>query len=87
MTPHEHGPGCRELASRLSEYLDQEVDPAVCAEIEGHLDDCPPCRDFLESIRRTVHLVREVPEPAALPDDVKRRIVEAYRRAQETRGS
>lgn len=87
MTPHDHGPGCRDLAARLSEYLDQEVDPDVCAEIEGHLDDCPPCRDFLQSLRRTVHLVRETPAPEVLPDDVKRRIVDAYRRAQENRGS
>lgn len=86
MTPHEHGPGCRDLAARLSEYLDQEVDPEVCADIEDHLDDCPPCRDFLESLRRTVGLVRSVPVDDPIPDDVKRRIVDAYRRVRDERG-
>lgn len=87
MSAHEHGPGCRDLAARLSEYLDHEIDPGACAEIEGHLDDCPPCRDFLESLRRTVGLVREgAPSAESIPDDVKKRIVEAYRRVRSERG-
>jgi mycothiol system anti-sigma-R factor len=87
MSAHEHGPGCRDLAARLSEYLDQEIDPGACAEIEEHLDDCPPCRDFLESLRRTVGLVREAASSAeAIPEDVKKRIVEAYRRVRSERG-
>lgn len=86
MSAHEHGAGCRDLAARLSEYLDHEIDPGACAEIEGHLDDCPPCRDFLESLRRTVGLVREVPASESIPDDVKKRIVEAYRRVRSERG-
>jgi mycothiol system anti-sigma-R factor len=87
MSVHEHGPGCRDLAARLSEYLDHEIDPGACAEIEGHLDDCPPCRDFLESLRRTVGLVREAaPSAESIPDDVKKRILEAYRRVRSERG-
>lgn len=87
MSAHEHGPGCRDLAARLSEYLDHEIDPDACGAIEGHLDDCPPCRDFLESLRRTVGLVREVAPPLeSIPDDVKKRIVEAYRRVRSERG-
>lgn len=86
MNPHEHGPDCRDLAARLSEYLDQEVEPEVCADIEDHLDDCPPCRDFLESLRRTVGLVRETPPSESIPEDVKRRIVDAYRRVRDERG-
>lgn len=82
MKGHEHGAGCHELAARLSEYLDRELDPAVCAEIERHLGDCPPCRDFLESLRRTVGLVRTAPDRNALPEEIKRRIVEAYRKAE-----
>ena len=38
---HEHGSeACRELLARLSEYLDDELDEAACAEIESHMADC-----------------------------------------------
>jgi len=83
MSAHEHGPGCHELASRLSDYLDHDVDPALCAEIERHLDDCPPCRDFLESLRRTVGLLRGAPSSGVLPGELRRKIVEAYRKAEQ----
>ncbi len=87
MSAHEHGADCRDLAARLSEYLDHEIEPGACAEIEGHLEDCPPCRDFLESLRRTVGLVRETAISVELiPQDVKKRIVEAYRRVRSERG-
>lgn len=86
MSPHEHGPDCRDLAARLSEYLDREIDAETCAGIEVHLDDCPRCREFLESLRRTVGLVRSAPSGDSIPEDVKKRIVEAYRRVRDERG-
>ena len=54
---HEHDPRsrqCREIFQRLSEYMDGELNPDLCDRLEGHLDDCPPCVAFLESLRRTV---------------------------------
>jgi len=80
---HVHGgPECRELLGRLSEYLDGELDVSACEKIEEHMDDCPPCQAFLESLRRTVEHVRHA-EPAAIPDDVKREIVDAWRRIRK----
>jgi predicted anti-sigma-YlaC factor YlaD len=87
VTLHPHGSGCRDLAARLSEYLDEEGDAALCADIEAHLGDCPPCRDFLESLRRTVGWARGTPAAEEIPEDVKRRIVAAYRRVREERGT
>jgi RNA polymerase sigma-70 factor (ECF subfamily) len=84
---HPHRPGsprCRELFERLSEYLDGELESGICAETETHLEDCPPCRDFLESLRRTVGILNRLPaEP--VPDEIRRRIrdsVESFRRAR-----
>lgn len=78
------GPRCRELFDKLSELLDGELDQAICAEIEGHLGDCPPCQRFLESLRRTVLLVQELPVPV-LPEKIRRELVESVRRLREDR--
>jgi RNA polymerase sigma-70 factor (ECF subfamily) len=72
---HAHGTGrCRELVERLSEYLDGELDPGMCAEVEEHLGGCPPCEAFLESLRRTVALLRRMPDPP-MPEEVRRHLV------------
>ena len=66
-----HSEGCRELVERLSEYLDGELDVELCSSVEGHLDDCPPCRAFLKSLRRTVAHIETLPAPG-LPDEIRR---------------
>ena len=81
--PHVRGgPECRSLFERLSEYLDGEIDAEGCADLDAHLADCPPCREFLESLRRTVRLVQSDPS-AALPVEARRAVVDAWRKAQD----
>jgi predicted anti-sigma-YlaC factor YlaD len=84
---HEHG-DCKEIFAMLSEYLDAELDPATCGEIEEHLKDCAPCIEFLNSLKRTVRLCSCcVPEekPAPLTPEQKSRLLSAYRRSLAAR--
>lgn len=86
---HRHdpaSPGCRELFARLSEYLDGEMDAAACAEAETHLGDCPPCRRFLESLRRTVDLLHRDPGES-VPEEIRREVREAVGRLRRERSS
>ena len=66
-----HDQHCRELFARLSEYLDEELTPEARQEIEEHLCDCPPCVEFLGSLRRTVELCRQF-EPPGSPQPLSR---------------
>ena len=70
------------MFARLSEYLDEELDPEICTGIEDHMEDCPPCQAFLESLRRTVNLTRELPEHE-LPEGMARDFIDSYRKARE----
>jgi len=57
---------CKEIFDRLSEYIDRELDPNLCEEIEDHIKDCEPCVAFINTLRKTVELFnRELP-----PDDI-----------------
>jgi RNA polymerase sigma-70 factor (ECF subfamily) len=81
---------CREVFSLLSEYLNLELPPDACQEIEAHIAGCPPCVEFAESLRRTVDLCRhyepsEVPEP--LGQDAREKLLEAYQRMLSGRDS
>jgi len=50
---------CRKDFERLSEYLDGELDDAVCREIERHFRQCPECRECVDSMRKTIQLCKE----------------------------
>jgi anti-sigma factor (TIGR02949 family) len=72
MTDHNHQ-NCKALLGDLSEYIDGELPPELCAEIEKHLEGCENCRVVLNTTRRTIDLV-QVPTDENVPDDVRERL-------------
>lgn len=73
--PHADHP-CHDLARQLSAYLDGELPADLCRDLEQHLGDCPDCRVVLDTLGRTVQIVRSLdsaPEP--LPADVEARLL------------
>ena len=73
MTEHVHS-NCESLLGSLSEYIDGELSPELCQEIEKHLAGCENCRVVLNTTRRTIDLVQAPAEKAGLPDDVRERL-------------
>lgn len=45
----------------LSLYLDGQLDEATRSRVEAHIQSCAACRESLETLQQTVHLVRHVP--------------------------
>jgi anti-sigma factor RsiW len=78
---HHHG-DCRELFGLLSEYLDAELPSSTCQEIEAHLADCPPCMEFLKSLKKSIELSHgcETEErPTPLGPAERQALADAYR--------
>lgn len=77
---------CQELLRLLGDYVDGEVDPAVCEEFARHLDHCRPCRIVVDTVRKTVTLYRG-DEQYELPAEFRDRLHRTLReRWKETRG-
>lgn len=64
---------CQHLLDDLSDFLDGEASAEVCAEIERHLADCENCRVMVDTLRKTIILYHDLPQPA-LPQDAKARL-------------
>jgi anti-sigma factor RsiW len=65
------GISCREVVELVSDYLEGELDPAVRARLEIHLETCAPCTEYIEQMRATVRLAsvaghEQRPDAAAL---------------------
>ena len=50
---------CSRVFALLSEYLDRELPPADCEELQQHLNGCPECIEFVHSLQRSVQLCRQ----------------------------
>lgn len=64
-------------ARQLSAYLDGELPKPQLRLVERHLEECPPCRERLAGLRRTVASLRRLERlapPPALGEDVARRV-------------
>ena len=77
---------CQEFVDFLMAYIEEELPAGQRGTFEGHMDDCPPCRVYLDTYRQTVELGRGVcargEDP--LPDDVPEALVAAILAARKS---
>ncbi len=59
---------CRELKDKLSAYLDGELESALCAEIERHLQGCDDCRVMVDTLNKTITLYRHYGQASVPPE-------------------
>jgi anti-sigma factor RsiW len=72
---------CRQFVEDVTAYLDGALPEDVMALVEGHLADCPHCREYLRQMRQTVAMTRSLSEDDvdAMPADVRDRLLQAFR--------
>ena len=64
---------CRDHLGALSDYLEGDLHPELCAEIERHLAECGNCRVVVDTLRKTVMLYRTYGHEE-VPADAKARL-------------
>ena len=69
----EHCKDCQDTLEILSEYIDGDLDPCLCAEIEQHMAECGNCRIMVDTLRKTVILYRDYGHEE-VPADAKDRL-------------
>ena len=52
---------CPQVADRLSDYVEGDLDDRDRLLLEAHLADCPSCRQTLDELRLTISLLRKLP--------------------------
>jgi predicted anti-sigma-YlaC factor YlaD len=56
---------CLEVAKHVCGELDEHMNSAECRAIRKHLETCPNCTAYLDSLKKTVLIYRRVPNPRA----------------------
>lgn len=78
---------CKDVFARLSEYLDQELPDDLCERIEQHIAGCPPCVEFVDSLKKSVDACRDFQveeEPPPLSDAKRDELRQAYDRMRSS---
>ena len=50
---------CKAMFAELSDYLDEQLDDSLCAELEHHMEGCGPCQSFITSLEATIDYCRK----------------------------
>jgi RNA polymerase sigma-70 factor (ECF subfamily) len=69
---------CDELLAMLNDYVDGDITPGVCADLQKHLAGCNPCQVVVDNIRKTITLYK-AGEPYELPIEFRTRLHDALR--------
>jgi len=67
---------CKEAYRHICENLDQDINSPQCRQIKRHLEGCPNCRAYLETLRKTITLYRVAPAPE-LSSSVKKKLLKS----------
>ncbi len=59
---------CKELVELVTEYFEGTLPEHDQARFEAHLATCQGCRNYLQQMRQTIHLLGELTETTIAPE-------------------
>ena len=69
---------CRQLVELVTEYFEGALSQSERSRFEEHIMSCPPCRTYLEQMRKTIRLLGNLPEESVAPE-AEETLVAAFR--------
>ena len=64
---------CDDVLNHICEELDTKLTSAKCRELKRHLEQCPNCTAYLDSLRKTITLYSSTPNPR-LPQKARKQL-------------
>lgn len=56
---------CKDVFNYICDKLDADLNSPKCRSIKKHIDDCPNCITYLDSLKKTILLYKVYPEVKA----------------------
>jgi anti-sigma factor (TIGR02949 family) len=69
---HKHE--CNHFLPGISDYLDGELSPELCSELEQHMAVCEKCRIVVDTTRKTIEIFQTTADSQKAPNAVKERL-------------
>jgi anti-sigma factor (TIGR02949 family) len=65
---------CQEYLQQISDYIDGDLRPELCAKLEKHMSGCTNCTVVVNTLKRTIELYQVEEDSTDLPEDAKKRL-------------
>ncbi|MGA9396806.1 MAG: zf-HC2 domain-containing protein, partial [Anaerolineaceae bacterium] len=69
-----HRHECQKYLPGLSDYIDGDLSPELCAELERHMAGCERCRIVVNTTRKTIELYQTSSKQEKIPAEVRERL-------------
>lgn len=66
-------PDCKDVMQHICESLGEDLNSEKCVAIRHHLDNCPNCKSYFESVKITINLYKDY--NAELPDEAHKKLM------------
>ncbi|MCG5054704.1 MAG: sigma-70 family RNA polymerase sigma factor [Myxococcales bacterium] len=73
------GPACPDVVALFSRFLEDEISPSTCTDMQRHLQGCARCSALCDSLKQTLALCRTSPAEAQVPAEVQASVKTALR--------
>ena len=73
-----NGLACKEVVELVSDYLEGVLLPEKRAALEEHLVGCPGCKNYIEQVRLTIGMLRNLAQEPAFPE-TKEELLQVFR--------
>ena len=70
---------CKQFLQELNDFLDETLDPAIRAELQRHVTECPNCWVVYNTTEKTLKVFKGM-EPQPVPEPIRARLMEALER-------
>ena len=69
-----NSPMHKEVYKQICDFMGEDLDAPVCKEVAEHLENCPKCKVYLDTVKKTVTICQETEKEKELPQDIKKRL-------------
>jgi len=59
----------------ICDFMGENLEDMFCREVKEHIEACPNCKVYFDTVQKTVILCRENEGPETLPEEVNNRLL------------
>ena len=64
----------KKMVKQICDFMGEDIDSQACQEVADHLNLCPKCKVYFDTVKKTVTLCRNMDEEKKIPEDVNSRL-------------
>lgn len=67
-------PTHQEIYKKICDFMGEDLNAPACKEVAEHLESCPNCKVYLDTVKKTVTICKEIEKEEKIPQEVKNRL-------------